>query len=74
MVAMNNGGEKRVVVKRGRPQAAVRDSSPLGNEGTLDAAAHEKKGDYFLETFQSGNMESISAFQTSKLNLMRMQS
>ena len=50
MVVMINGGEK-VVVKRGRPQDAVRESSPLGNEGTLVADAREKKRRSFSRDF-----------------------
>ena len=83
MVALYNDGEK-MVVKRGRPPAAERNSSPSGNEGALGADAHElkmrtsssggKQRRSFSQTFQSGNMDSTSAFQICKLKLTTMQS
>ena len=67
MIAMNNGGENVVVVvKRGRPQAAVRDSSPLENEGALDADAREKKRRSFSRDFpvkQHGSYKCLSNVQ-----------
>ena len=62
MVAMNNGGEQKVVVKRGRDPNSIR------------THRLRKEREHFLMTFQSSNMENTSAFQTSKFKPRRMQS